>query len=178
MHSLYADIHQTSSSSPAVRPQQPHNNSSSNNSNNNNTNNGHGGGGGLTNWIMIGSDISVCNYATFTPVFFIFMCLICCSFHLRHLFCRQCWRAEESDEKTDFWHMIIRILIGLSSLMTLLALVVACVITHGHDYTCSGLRQYVTSQGLSPWMGISSAQVISSCLIAKLLFQHHLMMAI
>ena len=37
--------------------------------------------------------------------------------------------------------------------------VVACVLTHGHDWTCSGLRNYVNSQGLSPWMGISADQV-------------------
>ena len=112
-----------------------------------------------SSWVMIGSDISVCNYTTFTPVFFIFIGMMCISYHLRHLFCKHCWRAEESDVKSDFWEMMVRLLVVLSLLMTLLSLVVACVLTHGHDYTCSGLRQYVTSQGLSPWLGISSLQI-------------------
>ncbi|XP_046447223.1 uncharacterized protein LOC124196316 [Daphnia pulex] len=112
-----------------------------------------------SSWVMIGSDISVCNYTTFTPIFFIFIAMMCISYHLRNLFCKHCWRAEESDVKSDFWEMMVRLLVVLSSLMTLLALVVACVLTHGHDYTCSGLRHYVTSQGLSPWLGISSLQI-------------------
>ena len=29
----------------------------------------------------------------------------------------------------------------------------------GHDITCSGLRNYVTEVGLSPWMGISEEQI-------------------
>lgn len=110
-------------------------------------------------WVMMGSDLSVCNYATFTPVFFIFVCILCLTYHLRHLFCKHCWRAEESDVKTDFWEMIVRILVVLSIVMALLALIVACILTHGHDYTCGGLRRYVMSQGLSPWLGISSAQI-------------------
>jgi hypothetical protein len=112
-----------------------------------------------SSWVMIGSDISVCNYTTFTPIFFIFIAMMCISYHLRNLFCKHCWRAEESDVKSDFWEMMVRLLVVLSILMTLLALVVACVLTHGHDYTCSGLRHYVTSQGLSPWLGISSLQI-------------------
>ena len=112
-----------------------------------------------SSWVMIGSDISVCNYTTFTPVFFIFVGMMCISYHLRNLFCKHCWRAEESDVKSDFWEMMVRLLVVLSLLMTLLALVVACVLTHGHDYTCSGLRHYVTSQGLTPWLGISSLQI-------------------
>lgn len=132
---LYADIHQNNYNN----HKEHHNNNSS--------------------WVMIGSDVSVCHYTTFTPVFFIFICMLCVSYHLRHLFCKHCWRAEESDVKTDFWEMIVRLLVVLSILMALLALVVACVLTHGHDYTCSGLRSYVTSQGLSPWLGISSAQI-------------------
>lgn len=112
-----------------------------------------------SSWVMTGSDLSVCNYTTFTPVFFIFIGLMCISYHLRHLFCKHCWRAEESDVKSDFWEMMVRLLVVLSVLMTLLALVVACILTHGHDYTCSGLRSYVTSQGLSPWLGISSMQI-------------------
>ena len=81
------------------------------------------------------------------------------AYHLRHLFCKRCWRAEESESRSDFWEMMVRLLLALSALMTLLALVVACVLTHGHDWTCSGLRNYVNSQGLSPWMGISADQV-------------------
>lgn len=112
-----------------------------------------------SSWVMTGSDLSVCNYTTFTPVFFIFIGMMCISYHLRHLFCKHCWRAEESDVKSDFWEMMVRLLVVLSVLMTLLALVVACILTHGHDYTCSGLRHYVTSKGLSPWLGISSMQI-------------------
>lgn len=135
---LYADLHQDSQTS-NIAPGHSH----------------HGNG----SWSMTGSDLSVCHYATFTPVFFIFICLLCISYHMRHLFCKHCWRAEESDVKTDFWEMIVRLLVVLSLLMTLLALIVACILTHGHDYTCSGLRRYVTSQGLTPWLGISSAQI-------------------
>lgn len=87
------------------------------------------------------------------------MCCICVSYHLRHLFCKRCWREEESESKTDFWEMIVRLLVLLSAMMTLLALIVACMLTHGHDWTCSGLRRYVNSQGLSPWLGISSSHV-------------------
>lgn len=131
---LYADIHQNN-----YNNHKDHENNSS--------------------WVMIGSDVSVCNYTTFTPVFFIFICLLCVSYHLRDLFCKHCWRAEESDINSDFWEMIVRLLVILSIFMAFLALVVACVVTHGHDYTCSGLRAYVTSQGLTPWLGISSAQI-------------------
>lgn len=31
--------------------------------------------------------------------------------------------------------------------------------TLGHDITCYGLRDYVSEQGLSPWMGISESQI-------------------
>ena len=91
-----------------------------------------------SSWVMNGSDISVCHYTTFTSVFFIFIGVICISYHLRHLFCKHCWRAEESDVKSDFWKMIVRLLVALSLLMTLLSLVVSCVLTHGHVtiYTC------------------------------------------
>ena len=149
---LYADIHENT-----VLPASGHSNGSSQS---------HGAKGPHSNsssstppWSMIGSELSVCHYVTFTPVFFVFICLLCISYHARHLLCKHCWRAEESDVKTDFWEMMVRLLVVLSAVMTLLSLIVACVLTHGHDYTCSGLRRYVTSQGLSPWLGISSAQI-------------------
>lgn len=93
---------------------------------------------------VIASDISVCNYATFTPVFFIFICMACVTYHVRNLFFKHCWREEESETKNEFWEMVVRILVVVSSFMTFLALVIACVLTHGHDYTCSSLRGYVT----------------------------------
>lgn len=149
---LYADIRQhgpmKGNSATSFPPRNGNGFSDSNSSSNNGV-----------SWSMTGSDLSVCHYVTFTPVFFIFICLLCLSYHLRHLFCKHCWRAEESEVKTDFWEMIVRVLVILSAIMALLALVVACVVTHGHDYTCSGLRQYVTSHGFSPWLGISSTQI-------------------
>lgn len=93
---------------------------------------------------VIASDISVCNYATFTPVFFIFICMACVAYHVRNLFFKHCWREEESETRNEFWEMVVRILVGVSSFMTFLALVVACILTHGHDYTCSRLRSYVS----------------------------------
>lgn len=43
--------------------------------------------------------------------------------------------------------------------MTLLAFIVACMLTHGHDITCAGIHDYVSEQKLTPWLGISSAQI-------------------
>ncbi len=43
--------------------------------------------------------------------------------------------------------------------MTLLALIVACMLTHGHDWTGSSLQQYVKARGLSPWMDIPASQI-------------------
>jgi len=114
-------------------------------------------GNNATDWTMHGSAISNCHYITFTPVFMIFIGLLAIVFHLRSLFCQRCWRAEEG--KSDFWDVIVRILVVLAAFMTFLSLVVACMITHGHDVTCYELRSYVGEQGLSPWMGISEAQV-------------------
>lgn len=110
-----------------------------------------------SDWTMHGSDISVCNYVTFMPVFMIFIALICIVFHLRSLYCQRCWRAEEG--KSDFWDIIVRAIIALCGCMTFTALVLACIVTHGHDITCYGLRDYVSEQGLSPWMGISESQI-------------------
>ena len=83
-------------------------------------------------WTMHGSDISVCNYVTFVPVFLIFIALVCIVFHLRSLFCQRCWRAEEG--KSDFWDIILRVIIALSGIMTFLALVLACIVTHGNGF--------------------------------------------
>lgn len=108
-------------------------------------------------WRMQGSDMSACNYVVFTPVFFIFICCLAIAFHLRHLFCQRCWRAEEG--KSDFWATLVRILLVLCGVVTLLSLIVACMLTHGHDVTCSGLRDYVVDKGLTPWLGITKEQI-------------------
>ena len=101
--------------------------------------------------------MSACNFVIFTPVFFIFICCLAISFHLRHLFCQRCWRAEEGKE--DFWAMLVRVLIALCGFMALLSLIVACMLIHGHDITCAGIRNYVTDQGFTPWLGISADNI-------------------
>lgn len=89
-----------------------------------------------SDWTMHGSDISVCNYVTFMPVFMIFIALICIVFHLRSLYCQRCWRAEEG--KSDFWDIIVRAIIALCGCMTFTALVLACIVTHGNlfEFDC------------------------------------------
>ena len=95
-------------------------------------------------WTMHGSDISVCNFVTFMPVFMIFIALLCIVFHLRSLFCQRCWRAEEG--KSDFWDIIVRAIIALSGFMTFMALVLACMVTHGNLFnSITDFTFYLTS---------------------------------